>query len=314
LTEKRIILCFSNQSGSKMEFPEEEKIRIRHYFLNRLDETLNQQIEEKFMTSADYKDQMLIGEAELLEDYESGRLTASERAALEQRLQLKEDPPGQLAAIRALRAYAQRQPPVQISTAVSRQTQPANSFFRRLALWFRSPASAVAAVALMLAVGLAIWILRLAPQREELARRQALEREALRLNPDIGAPLPTELTQPGAQLLSLTLSPQRLRGGGAIPSVAIHDQRAIVQFHLNLPITKYRSYRFTLLSGDSRELINLDPLPPRTAGDATQLVVNLPSAALPAGDYQIRLSGKSADGQLEDIGNYYCQVVWPNLR
>lgn len=297
-----------------MEFSDEEKIRIRHYFLNRLDETTNHQVEEKFMTSANYKTQMLIAEAELMEDYESGRLTASERAALEQRLQMEEEPPRQLATIRMLSAYAQQQPSIPITAVAPQSPRPLNNLFARLALLFRSPWPAFAVVAIVLAAGLAIWFLRIAPQRVEFARQQALEREALRLNPNLGESLPAELTQPGVQLLPMTLSPQRLRDSGATPRVTINDQRTIVQFHLNLPVAKYQSYRFTLLSADSRELLNLDPLPPRTANNATQLLVNLPSTALPAGDYQIRLSGRNTDGQLEDVGNYYCQIVWNRLR
>jgi hypothetical protein len=297
-----------------MEFSDEEKIRIRHYFLNCLDEMMNQQVEEKFMSSADYKTQMLIAEAELLEDYEGGRLTASECAALEQRLQIKEDPPRQLVTIRAIRDYAQRRPPVPFTAVAPQSPQPSNNLFAWLALSFRSPLTAIAAVALVLAAGLAIWFLRIAPQREELDRREALQRESIRLNPNPGEPLPAELTQPGAQLLTLTLSPQILRGSGATTPFEINDRRAIVQLRLNLPVTNFESYRFILLSGDNRELLNLDPLPPRTANNATQLLVNLPTAALPAGDYQIRLGGRRPDGRLEEIANYYCLVVWPNSR
>jgi len=297
-----------------MEISDEEKIRIRQYFLNRLDETMSQQVEEKFMTSADYKTQMLIAEAELMEDYESGRLTASEGAALQQRLQLKEEPPRQLETIRALRAYAQRKPPIPINAVAPESPQPLNNLFARLALSIRSPLLAFAAVALVLAAGVAIWFLRIAPQREELVRRQALERESLRLNPNPGEPLPAELTQPGVRLLPLTLSPQHLRSSGAPAQVEIDDNRAIVQLQLNLPVANFESYRFMLLAGNDREFLNLDPLPPRTANNATQLLVNLPSAALPAGDYLIRLSGRRANGRLEEVANYYCRVVRPNLR
>ena len=58
---------------------EQEQLVIRKYLLGELDEEGRQQVEQRVMTERDYKEEVLMSEDELLEEFVAGALREHER-------------------------------------------------------------------------------------------------------------------------------------------------------------------------------------------------------------------------------------------
>lgn len=298
-----------------MELIEEEQKVIRRYLLGSLDEEQCQQIEERILTSPDFKTQALIVEDELAEDYEAGRLSASDGDAFRRRLLLTREQNRRLDFIRALSAYATKQPPIPIAAANDARARRHGGVKRPTFLVSR-PFQTALAVVVLLAAGYPIWLLRNSSKSSnpnDLTHRQEIEREVSRLNPPGGQPLPPELTGPAAHISSVTLKPNRIsRSGGELVKVEVLNNVTVVQFRLKLPQDGYDNYLVALYTSEEIELLSHSGLTPQTVDGLKGLMFNMPSSALPPGDYRLKLSGRRDTNQFEDVADYYFRVPQRN--
>jgi hypothetical protein len=217
--------------------------------------------------------------------------------------------------IRALSDYAAKQPPIHIAAANDARARR-HGGVKLPAFLVSWPFQAALAVVVLLAAGVAIWPLLYSSKSSnpnDLARRQEIEREISRLNPPGGQPLPPELTGPAAHISSVTLEPNPVsRSGGELAKVEILNNVTVVQFRLKLPLDGYDSYLVALYTSEEIELLRHSGLTPQTVGDSKDLMFNMPSSALPPGDYRLKLSGRRDTNQFEDVADYYFRVPQRN--
>jgi len=296
-----------------MEFLEEEQKVIRRYLLGALDEEQYQQFEERILTSPAFKTQVLIMEDELAEDYVAGTLSANDREAFRRRLLLTREQNRRLAFIRALSAYAAQQPPLPIAAAANDARARRPGGVKLPAFLVSRPFQTMLAVVVVLAAGGAFWLLRYSsksPNLDDLIRRQEIEREVSRLNPPGDQPLPPELMGPAAHISSVTLKPNPVsRSAGELAKVEVLNNVTIVQFRLKLPLDRYDSYLVALYTSKGLELLRHHGLTPQTMDGFKDLMFNMPSSALPPGDYQLKLSGHRYTNQFEEVADYYFRVT-----
>jgi hypothetical protein len=296
-----------------MEFPEEEQKVIRRYLLGNLDDRRRQQLEERVLTSPDFKLQVMIAEDELAEDYVSGRLSSKDQKAFRRRLLLTREQNQRVEVIRALGAYAAPQPSVHVTVA-------ANNIRARLAKGVKlpsfllsRPALILLGVTVILAVGVAFWLVRRSSSPptnpDDLTRGREIEREVSRLN---SKPLPPELM---AHISSVILTPNLLRdAAGEMPKVETSSNVSVVQLHLKLPLDGYESYQVALYTSKGIELLHHEGLASQSSGNSKDLIFNMPSSALHSDDYRLNLSGRRNTNSFEEVADYYFRVVQNNAR
>jgi ferric-dicitrate binding protein FerR (iron transport regulator) len=142
-----------------------------------LDELECEQLEEKFVTDSEYREQVLIVEEEMLEDYLSESLTSADKAQLDSFYLATPPHQQKLLVARALKRYcsveeAAHSPPVPADSTLAPRPQP------RIARPYRRR-TVYALAAVLLLVGLAgLWVLF---NRVREPRGGALRQELVRL-------------------------------------------------------------------------------------------------------------------------------------
>lgn len=108
--------------------------------------------------------------------------------------------------------------------------------------------------------------------------------------------------------VSLALHANAVRGGRETSTVISRAGVEIILLHLLLPRDRYPSYNAELLTEDDRELSAFTDLRSGMRDDNEVVTLKLPARGLAAGDYRIRLFGKTADGVTQKIATYYFRV------
>jgi hypothetical protein len=119
-------------------------------------------------------------------------------------------------------------------------------------------------------------------------------------------------TGPGPSLQSvamLVLSPQ-MRSGSQLPTIALAGSTRELAVQLDLEPVDYPSYTAALVvSSEDRVLWRSERLSAHTAGDRKRIDLHLPAAVLSPRTYLVRVSGVSARGASEIVGEYRFSVV-----
>jgi len=158
----------------------------------------------------------------------------------------------------------------------------------------RSPRTGglLAAALIVLVVSLGLTLARLGALRErtsELAGRLA------------------EAHAPQANTLVLPLSPER-GAAGEPPSARLRlpAEPGWVVLALELDDAAYPSYRVSLTRADGESLWSGEGLTP---APRDVLTVSLHSSSLDAGDHEVRVEGRAADGALVQVGHFAFRVL-----
>jgi hypothetical protein len=271
-----------------------EREVIRQYLVGGLNEEGRQQIEERVITDGQYKEEVLMIEGELLEDYLAGTLPETEREMFRKHYLSAPRQRQKLRIAQALNKYAVN------TVTVSEYDSTRTPRFQALLGFFSSRSrfvqfSWVALLALVLIAG--SWILfQTWRSRSEQAR---LDEELARLN----GPQSIEVS-PDASVFPVTLSPLSLREQGNLTRVNITPQTKIVQLRIPVTSDRYQSYRLLLRDSAGREILEFDGLKVRTIGQAKLLVLQIPARILSQDDYLLTISGLNSAGRFEDTGDY----------
>lgn len=286
----------------------ENEALIRQFLLDELREDERHRIEEVFITDEDYREKILMAEDDLIDDYLEGALSASERERFLSRYLSAPQQRRKLRIAKAIKQYsgsevASPRPPS--GGGASRHSAGRRGRVNWLSL--RNPlVSLPLAAAVVVAFGLVAmkvadsW--RFNQQREqEQALRSADEQELARLN---DRSLPDQ--RPAGGAFSVALLPVSTRGSGAKFSTPA-DASPVVLL-LVLQGDEYRSYEVDLqrMGGAQRRTVRNLRAEDTAAGKAVALIV--PAKLLPRGSYQLRLTGITAAGGSEEVGEYTFEV------
>jgi hypothetical protein len=266
---------------------------LRRYVRGELGETLRLELEELLLTDPDAFEALGVVEDELIEEYLEGEGSALERKGFEEHFLTSPERRRRLTFLLALkdRAASAAQPTSEEIPAApgdgARSSARGPSWLEAIAEWLR-PARwqpAWVAVSAMLALSLAgnTWL-------------------ALRTL----APL-----EPADSVPTLALAPGLLRAEGTLPRVAVPPAAAGIRLILELPGNDYPRYRATLLDDEGNEIWTASRLQAETAEGRVVIVLVVPAAVLPRGDYQVKLSGITPSGEPEALSSSPFRVNVP---
>ena len=263
---------------------------IRPYLLGTLVEGEQQRLEESLLTSDELFEELLVAEDELIDEYLAGQLTESDRERFEQHFLSTPERLQKLRFARALRKH--------INAAASRESPASSaddphpsSWKRWLPAFLRTQNPvlnfSLATALLVLVVG-GLWVITRSYRESQLAANRGPS---------------------SSNFVAITLAPGLVRDAGEMKRVAIPASADAVQLRLELGGGAYESYRAMLQTDEGREIFTGDKLKAETTASGKVVVLSVPAKLLDQSDYQLKLSGITADGNLEGISSYYFRVV-----
>lgn len=283
-----------------MEITAEQDGVLRQYLLGRLAPEGRTPLEMRLLTDAAFLDELSIAEDDLIDRYLAGELDDADRRGFETHFLLAPERHKKLRFARALRRYVAAETATPDGAAApagarreaaasegqttgdtpTRPRDPGRQNFFRF-LFARRPAFAFSVAALLLAVVAVSWLAFNRPAPRELAFR----------NPYV-----------------VTLTPGLTRSSGEPARIQLPPDADALRLRLELPAAEHESYRAALLTAEREEVWAADA-PRPAAGGAATIDVDIPARVVAPGDYQVKLSGRSAAGELESVDRYTFRVV-----
>jgi hypothetical protein len=318
-----------------------EELMVK-YLLGELPEEEQLRLEERFFTDDEYYQQLLALEDELMYDYAAGGLSPEQRVKFERRFL---DSPQARRKAELAGAVLNKVAEASARRAPAPVVEERRSLWQSLLAFFslQDPAMqfSLAAASALLFVG-ASWLFyqttrlrsrveqieaaRVSQERqsaESSARQQQLSGE-LERERSRRAQLEQELaTQQAARdregrssssstFLSFILAPGLVRDADGPKRLLVPASAGALRLQLDLKRPDdYRGYRAALRreTPDGPELWSQDLSRARSFASGRTVVVNLPAKLLPEGVYVITLSGRTSGGEMEEIDDYYFNIV-----
>lgn len=150
--------------------------------------------------------------------------------------------------------------------------------------------------------------LQLAREQNERAERELAQMKEKNRPTEIAAPS----ARPPTRVFTapvLAMGGVRSEGAGGLQPVTIPQDAGGVVLPLELLTNKYRSYRATLMTDAGQPARTSGSLRPGKLGSIDVVLFPVSAGSLrPGGEYQVQLSGVTADRKVEVIGAYYFRV------
>jgi hypothetical protein len=300
-----------------MEDASVDEAVVMRYLLGDLPEETLVQVEDRAFSDPEYLRLIEAVEADLMDAYVRGQLTAPERRRFEEKFLASPERRKKVEFARAL-AQVSGENRVSAGEALHQRRSWRDWFDFRLRM--AGPALAAAAVLLIGIVSwqaAQTWKLRgrvgqleadrvnLQQQEQELKSSLAAEHErAEQLNAQI---------QRGAQagVVMLTLLPGT-RGESAPPLIVVPATAQIARLEIQLePRDKYPQFRAQLRNPQGDEILTRGNLHEQQRTTGRAVVLEIPAEALSGGAYELTLAGRGPQKQWEDIGYYRFSVRKP---
>ncbi len=254
---------------------------IRRYLLGQVSGEEGQQLEERFMTDQEYREEVLIIEEDLIDEYFSEKLSTEEKAAFEtcwapyhaDRLEIA----------RAINRYCEEEQP-----RVPGQILRTEKFNHKPLV-----IGALAAGFLFLILSVA-WLVF----KQQQDHRGRFDDEIARLNAQSTGSVPD-----GAVIVS----PVALRGA-EIPKINTADRGPVVTLLLVLPPDQHSRYQVILRCTNPPEDYTVENLEAISTNSGRAVVFKIPSALLSRGDYSLEVRGRTSQETLESVADYSLQV------
>jgi hypothetical protein len=300
----------------------DEAVVVR-YLLGDLPEETQVRIEDRAFSDPAYLQAIEAVEADLIDDYVHGHLTAVERRQFEDRFL----------------ASPERRKKVEFSKALARvvdesreaQTQPTPAYQQRrswretLAEAFRGRVPAfqlsMAALALLL-VGVLSWQLALngslrgsvgklqAEQRAEQDRERSLQQKLDQEHARAEQLAADASRQKGstAQIASLMLLPGMVRGGNVLPEITVPVSAQLVRLEIQLEAhDEFPAFKVDLKTSHGEEVLTRSGLRALSSAGGRSVVLEVPASALVPGQNDLTLVGINGADE-KDIGYYRFSV------
>jgi hypothetical protein len=265
---------------------------IRQYLLGQLTDQEQERLEELFMTDGEYREEVLIVEEELIEDYLDDFLSTEDKGRVASHFLSTPQQMQRLEVAKALGRYSANRPTA--STEVP-SSQSDESTRRRPTTvsstsFFRKPIVVYALAAVLLVGALAgAWSLLSKWRRPDFGSEFAVlnSREAKSRKPD----------------RVVTLFPGMLRGNQLL-KVSPDGREQILELNLALGPGEYSGYRVTLRGGNIPEQYSANNLEPSVSDAGRFVPVRIHTTHLTPGDYVLELAGLTPEGTFEGIADY----------
>jgi len=275
---------------------ERDQYLIRQYLLGGLDDDERDQLEQRVITNPDYKEEVLITEEELLEEFVNGALSAPEAKSFTKMYTSSRAQWRKVKIAQALNQYAIKHAPVvQPLAAQKRWTRSLFELFRTKSRFGQFSLAALITVFVVGGAVLLYWLM----SHQTRANYEAL----VKLNqPD------SEILQPDTSVVSVSLPPLLFRGAREPGNVTIMKETRTVQLRLPEPSGGTHLFRATLKDSTAAEVFRLEDLRARRIDQQAMLVLQIPARMLTPQDYQLEISEKNPDGSYEIPATYPLHV------
>jgi len=289
-----------------MKLDTSSEILIRRYLLAALSEDETERVETRLMTDDGFFQQISLVEDELIDLYLDGELSFADGKRFEDTFLCAAERQQKLRFAKALRAYAAEHAPVTATTP--------ESWWHSLARLVNPPrpvlAYATLAASLIIAVGGSTAIYEIAGLKGQISVMQAEQQkaksdEAARQLQENRAKADEGVTQMAMLNPPFLLSPGIQRSSQSFRPLEIAKNQILVRVKLDLPENPDPTYRAVLLS-DGQEILSLSRLKAVETPDRITISLDLPTAGLTAGVYEIRLYGS---GDREPMESYVFQIT-----
>lgn len=280
-----------------MDQTAEETRALKEYLLGQLTPERGAPLEERLLTDRAFYEELSAAEDELIDLYLEGDLDAADRAAFESHFLSAPERQRKINFARALRRYVATEaaapaeavedaadpqaeappeaPPPELGPTPLRRNRFPMLFARRPALAFSL------AAALLVSVAAVSWL--------AVGRRTS---------------------QSPRNVYAVTLTTGLTRDSGETRRVTPPDGADTLRLRLELPAdADYASYRFELQTPEGRTVHTGDHLKPAETDGRPAVEADVPTELLPAGDYQLKLSGLSTGGDAEPVGRYPFRIT-----
>lgn len=298
------------------------------YLLNELSESERARSSERLFIEDDYFEQLLDAEDELFDAYIRGELTPEKQRQFEKQLLTSPEQQGKLQFAQAL-AQLVAEPSAEKPGSSKSGLWLLTSGFRRSSVW----ATGFALIAIAFAI-FAGWLLfsnsrlqqqltisdgqRIAEQQraskleQEIAtQRERAAEQAKQLDQNRNSP--STATAQRSAIFSVSLSTGVLRDRSSSKLVEIPRNIETVNLTLELEaVERYQRFSVVLSDAAGKQVARRDALRARRVGGAQTVTVSVPANSLPAGKYELELSGTLPNGQAESVAYYYFTAATRN--
>lgn len=274
---------------------ERERLLIRQYLLGELDEHEREQLEQRVITNPAYKEQVLIAEEELLEEFVNGTLSPRELASFT-RMYSSPAQQRKVKIAQALNTYAAEHSPVVQPLGHRSWTRSLIDLF---SIRNRFHQFSLAALILVLVVGgsiLLYWLIAHVWRADYYA--------LLELNQPT-----SEILQPDNSVVTVSLPPLVFRGTGEASNITVTKETQTVQLRLPDPSGGTASYEAILKNSENAEVFRLEDLRARQIDRHSVLVLQIPIRMLKPQNYVLEISEKRADGTYGPPNSYPVHVT-----
>lgn len=290
--------------------------RLIQYLLGQLREEEQAQIEERYFADPDFHHELQATERDLIDRYVHGELSKREREQFETYYLSSPRRRQKVEFARSLMQSLTQAPAAAVA-------ERARSRQERLSWWpavldflgGRQRAWLLAAATVVILVG--GWLIVSWQQQGALNQGGQIAQQP----PDQGTsgppappgpppevtPSPRPQPTPPVRVATFVLTPSLARDIDETPKLII-EGNVQVRFQLNFEAGDYQSYQALLRTAEGDEIWRQDQLTPRPTRSGPAIVVQLPASRFSSRDYTIRLSGVTAEGEVEELSSYYFRV------
>jgi len=268
-----------------MKDVDEEHVLIRRYLLGELEEELREQLEQRVISDSNYKQEVLITEGELLDEFVSGELSPHDRALFLRNFLASPAQRRKLETAKALHAYAVNHKSPDTPAVV--EGGWLKSLFALFSSRRRFLQFAWATVILLAVLGSVLLIYSIIS-----SQRPSYYDELVMLNQPSSPVL-----EPGSSVASAQLSPLLFRGNSDAKTISVTPETDKLQLLLPTAAGTPAKYRVTLKENGGAQVFELPDVSTRQVGANSILVLQIPVKMLTANEYVVETveNSSSAD-------------------
>jgi len=310
----------NNQHPGQKNLAEFSDDAVRRFLLGDLRSEERPAFEERLLSDDRLEARVRLAEFDLADDYALARLSATDRAAFEQKFLLSADRKRKLNVSTALRDRFASAATV-ATTAQSGAKATISERLQRLTGFDRRAWRFVfGAVALFMLVAGAWLVLKESHIRRTIgppivrsspspgSKREAQHPPGPSLPPEhqtTPSPMPAhDQTTSSPTIASVELLPDASPDGNKLPSIDLpKGEHGIVRLQLALRANQTGIYRAELLAIDDQTIFSAQSLQ-ATRADAGKVDFDIPAVLLKTGDYQVKLS-RTDGGSKGSVASYY---------
>lgn len=272
-----------NESG-------DQERQVRRFLLGQLEEDERQRVEENLIVDDQYREQVLLAEETLIEDYLDEILSKDDYKAFETCFGATAQLRRKVEIASVLRTYGS--PRVRDADQSQPPASPPKRWSYRLVIKNRPVVFTSIAVAMLLIIGLGTW------QGARFWQERKIESELSRLNSSTVE----------ASTFPLALAPLSTRNLNDASTLSMPFSAQIIELRLILTGTIQLHYTVELSKLGTNDKYRIDGLQARATENGQAVVVKIPSHLLTPGAYRLSLQWTADDGRKTDVGEYNFQV------